>query len=180
MVLEHEVIHYLIKRLGKDRIYPHLDIKYHNLKTFLVPLDSLHPHEGVYSDIVEYVINDILSAGFIKYPIVVDIRTLTILDGHHRYNAFKKLGLKYIPAFLVDYAEDYISVYPLRKEIAVSKTLIIETALRKITYPPKTSRHVYIGFTILPTYTSIKAIEKLESKNVQQDPTLPVLQIEIN
>jgi hypothetical protein len=39
---------------------------------------------------------------------------------------------------------------------------------------------VYIGFTILPTYTSIKAIEKLESKNVQQDLTLPVLQIEIN
>ena len=153
MVVEQYLLHYLISRFGRDRLYPHLDPKRHSLKTFLVPIDALHPHEDVYSDLVRIVKEDLLISGYVKYPIVVDVRTLTILDGHHRYNAFRRLGLRYIPAFLVDYAEDYVDVYPLRKDIPVSKVSIVSTALSGAVYPPKTSRHVYIGIAPQPTYT---------------------------
>jgi len=77
----------------------------------------------------------LLLSSYVKYPIIVDVRTLTTLDGHNRYNASKRLGLRCMPAFLVDYTEDYVDVYPLKKDIPVSKVSIISVALKGIVYP---------------------------------------------
>jgi hypothetical protein len=176
MVVEYEVVYFLVSRFGRDRLVDSLDPCRYSLKTFLVPIEILHPHESVLNDIVDYIMRDLLSTGFLKYPIVVDARTLVVLDGHHRLEVLKSLGLRYIPAFLIDYAEDYVTVYPLRKEIPVSKTLIIDTALRNSLYPPKTSKHVYIGFSIQPTYIPLEVLKALSQNSfAERSYPLPIL-----
>lgn len=159
------LLSFLILKLGRDRLHQNIDPYKDCLKTFIMPINILHPHEGVIEGYIDYIAEDIRSSNYIKYPIVVDARTLIILDGHHRVEVFKRLGIQYIPAFLVDYIQDYIDVYPLRKEIPISKSAIIEMALfKKSLYPPKTSKHVYHGFTILPVYMPLSTLKTLSNE----------------
>ncbi len=72
-------------------------------------IDKLKPHEAVIDSLVEQLLQDIKQRGLI-YPIIVDKNTFTILDGHHRTEVFRRLGLKKIPAILIDYKQDYVSV----------------------------------------------------------------------
>jgi ParB-like chromosome segregation protein Spo0J len=45
-------------------------------------------------------IKEIKKDGFINNPIIVDRNTRIILDGHHRFNAIKFLGLALSPVYL--------------------------------------------------------------------------------
>ena len=42
----------------------------------------------------------ILNLGFWTIPIAVEYSTFSIMDGHHRFNAAKKMGLKRVPCYL--------------------------------------------------------------------------------
>ena len=161
MASDHELIHFLISRLGRDRLYEYIDPYRDSFKVYIAPISILHPHEAVNENHLNLVMRELITCRYIKYPIVVDARTLTILDGHHRVEAFKKLGVDFIPIFLIDYAQDYVEVYPLRKEIPVSKIGVLDKAVfKKSLYPPKTTRHVYYGFTVPPTYIQLSILEK--------------------
>ena len=70
---------------------------------------ELIPHEDVIMDLVQYNIHKIRNEKRIS-PIIVDKSRLIILDGHHRYHAFLKLGIKDMPAILVDYNSELISI----------------------------------------------------------------------
>ena len=83
----------------------------------------------------------ILEDGVIRYPILVDSKTFVILDGHHRVEVARLLGLRYIPALLVDYDDDCISVSSWRDGVIVSKDMVRYYGLRGLLMPPKTSRH---------------------------------------
>ena len=174
MCLDIALINFLLRNLGRDRLYHCIDPYKDSLKTYILPIRVLKPHEAVIESLVNVQIKDILACGYIKYPIVVDARTLTILDGHHRVETLKRLGIGYVPAFLVDYAQDYVDVYPLRKDIPVSKQSILDMAiLKKSVYPPKTSRHVYYGFTILPTFTPIQSLRRISDNSTTQNADAP-------
>ena len=80
------------------------------MKTCIIHYKLLREHEGVFKDKVEFLCELLESNGFLKYPLLVDARTFTILDGHHRFHALRNLGYEYVPVFLVDYAETYINV----------------------------------------------------------------------
>jgi len=73
--------------------------------------------------------------------VVVDRVSFVILDGHHRVLALQRLGCGLIPAYLVDYSDPGIVVWPRRREIPVSKESVIASGLCGRLYPPKTSRH---------------------------------------
>ncbi len=180
MGIDNNLLNFLISRIGRDRLYQYIDPYKDSLKTFIVPIDILKPHEGVIESYIDYIAKDIMASGYIKYPIVVDSRTLTILDGHHRVEILKRLDIEYIPVFLVDYLQDYIDVYPLRKDIPVTKSSIIDMAIfKKSIYPPKTSKHVYHGFTILPIYTPIDILKSLSNK-IHLNPniySIPILKL---
>ncbi len=100
----------LVDIFGRDRLYPNLDLKKLEFKTCVVDISMLFPHEDVDRGIVELIIDDIVENGVVKYPVVVDVRTFIILDGHHRVEALKELGYDYVPVFFVDYAKDYVDV----------------------------------------------------------------------
>ncbi|CAI5744489.1 unnamed protein product [Peronospora destructor] len=72
------------------------------------------------------------------------IKTGAILDGHHRYNVALQLGLKQVPAVLVDYLGDqtiHVDVWPGCGRSQLRKEDVIAMALSPDVFPPKTSHH---------------------------------------
>lgn len=66
----------------------------------LLKLEKLKPHEQIQLGHFKELKKEILSDGFLKEPIIVDINTMVVLDGHHRFNILKKLGYKFVPAWV--------------------------------------------------------------------------------
>ncbi len=108
----------------------------------LVSLDALRPHEEVDEQHLQELMKQVVSEGVLRYPVVVDMKTMTILNGHHRVEILKQLGKKYIPALLVDYDNDCIQVMSWRPEWIVTKEFIRKVALAGMRLPPRTSRHI--------------------------------------
>jgi len=75
--------------------------------------------------------------------ILVDIHTNVIIDGHHRYQLFKKLKVKYIEVSYIDYLKcDNIIVNP--NNDTLTKEDVIRIGLSDQLYPPKTTQHMII------------------------------------
>jgi len=109
----------------------------------IVDISELKPHEEIYIEHVHRLLRDILDKGYIERPILVDINSMTILDGHHRVVALKYLNRGRIPVILIDYLNDNIvKVYSWRNGYIVTKYDVLYRAKTGLLYPPKTSRHV--------------------------------------
>jgi hypothetical protein len=103
---------------------------------------ELRPHEKTSQKNLAAVKQKILTRGYIKNPVVVDKSHNIILDGHHRVKALSELGYKKIPVLLVDYQGGKIIVVSRRKQIKISKQLIIKKVLSGSLFPYKTSKHL--------------------------------------
>lgn len=78
----------------------------------------------------------------------VDKNHLIVLDGHHRLNSCKQLGLSKIPCVFVDYLHDSkIRVTTRRKEYKITKEDVINMALSTKVFPNKTTKH-YIPYRV--------------------------------
>ena len=123
----------------------------------LIPIEELLEHEEVVEDHVQLLIMLILKDGMLHYPILVEMRHKVILDGHHRFNALKRLGAAYVPALLINYSSPAIKVLSWRPEVKVTKELVIRAALSRRKLPPKTSWHVLIGYRVPLKHLLIKS-----------------------
>jgi hypothetical protein len=73
-------------------------------------------------------------------PVVLDRAHHLVMDGQHRMEVARRLGLKVIPAILFDYAE--VEVWSLRpKTHTVTADEITARALSGDIYPYKTAKH---------------------------------------
>jgi hypothetical protein len=81
------------------------------LKIALVETDKLYIHEEIIPEILARLVEKIKSDGVWTDPIIVDEKTMVVLDGMHRVAAAKELGFKYIPTCLVDYDNPNIGLY---------------------------------------------------------------------
>lgn len=113
------------------------------MKLEKVPLEKLKPHEEFTEGRLAAVMRDLKKGGVLWFPILVDEKDFIILDGHHRTEAFKRMGMKTILCRLVDYDDPKIKVYPRRKEIPITKDIVRAKALAGEVFPHKTTRHVY-------------------------------------
>ncbi len=66
----------------------------------IVDISLIKQHEQIRKAHLKEIKAQIEADGFIDDPIIVDKNTMIILDGHHRFNALKLLGLHAIPVFL--------------------------------------------------------------------------------
>ncbi|CAH0478365.1 unnamed protein product [Peronospora belbahrii] len=111
----------------------------------LVDIQWLKPHEQIVSwERVNALKTATLSWDAYTEPLLVDIKTGAILDGHHRYNVALQLRLKQVPAVLVDYLGDQtirVDVWPGCGRSQLTKEEVIAMALSPDVFPPKTSRH---------------------------------------
>jgi len=109
----------------------------------VVELRRLHGHEQIRPALLKELTDLIRRDGFLKRPILVADRDFVILDGHHRVEAVRSLGCTKIPAYLVDYESDIVSLgtWPEATVAVVSKEEVIRRGLTKDLFPPKTTRH---------------------------------------
>lgn len=111
----------------------------------LVPVNALKQHEHIVDENLLRIQHELKRDGMIKDPIIADKRTMVILDGHHRYNALRRMGYKYIPVYLVDYNSDHITVEAWRSGEHVTKAEVVRAGLTANLLPAKTSRHIVPG-----------------------------------
>jgi len=105
-----------------------------------IDLRKLNPHEEIIEENLKEVLNSLKLEKKLKEPILVDKETKVILDGHHRVQAFKILGIKEIDCKLLDYTSEEIEVTS-RRANKITKEKVIEKGLSNNLFPPKTSKH---------------------------------------
>ncbi len=138
------------------------------LKT--VKISSLLPHESVIEQRVEEIMRDIEENG-LRFPIIVDRNNRIIIDGHHRVEAFRRLGLSRIPALLVDYLDDEIElkrwyyVYSRREE---SIDLYYSNSLEIVTKVVRRIVHNLRPGPIETVIKTIRSITKIYHDNLQE------------
>jgi len=78
----------------------------------------------------------------------VDYSTLVILDGHHRFKVLSAIEAERAPVFLVDYRSDKVLVGSWKRNVKVSKEIVLEAGLKGRKLPYKTSRHILVDVKI--------------------------------
>jgi hypothetical protein len=104
---------------------------------------KLKQHELTNRQHVRDLAKNIQFTGRLKHPIIVDKKSLVVLDGHHRLAALQQLHMKQIPVILVNYFSKQIKVYWRNSSFdnAGIKQRVIKQALIKRPFPYKTTRH---------------------------------------
>ena len=80
------------------------------LKISIVDIDRLHHHEELVPGFLSQLAQEIERDGYLKHPVIVDERTLVVLDGTHRVEALKTLGCKRVVVCLIDYEDPRVSL----------------------------------------------------------------------
>ena len=115
------------------------------MKVELVPVETLLPHEQVEDKQVDKLERMTLRWKAYTKPLLVDRKTGTILDGHHRAEVAQRMELQCLPCVLVDYLGDdrvTLTVWPNCGRDTLEKKEVVEAALAGELFPPKTSRHL--------------------------------------
>lgn len=108
----------------------------------ILPMSILRPHESIDPKLVNELMEDIRLRGHLRKPILVDLETLIIIDGHHRVEALRRLGCRKVPCLLVDYRSPRITALRWKGGEKLSKSLILKASLSGDLMPPKTTRHI--------------------------------------
>jgi len=110
----------------------------------LLDPQELHAHEEVEEERVERLVSRIHARGVFFPPLLVDEATGVILDGHHRFEASKRLGFARIPCYCVDYLnDDNVRLESWGDDVVFTKQDVIDMGLSDSLFPLKTTRHIY-------------------------------------
>jgi L-serine kinase (ADP) len=108
----------------------------------LVPIAKLLAHEMYEEENVVDLVAEIEHTGVFADPIWVARDSLVILNGHHRVEALRRLGVAQVPAWLLDYHTDVVSLEPWRPGLPITKLEVERRAQDGKLFPPKTTRHL--------------------------------------
>ena len=107
----------------------------------LVSVSSLK-HIGRFSaKRARWLANKIKKEGVWRVPLALDDEHNLVLDGQHRMEAAKLLGLNHVPAIRYSYAK--LNIRSLRKNYFFNWEIVSERALRGDIYPYKTVKHYF-------------------------------------
>jgi hypothetical protein len=81
-----------------------------NLEIKLEAVDHLVVHEKILENYLSRLIVELKSDKCLMHPVVVDRKSLVVLDGMHRMAAARELGWRVIPVCLLDYNNSNVSV----------------------------------------------------------------------
>ena len=125
----------------------------------LVDVARLKSHEEIRPELLENLVQEIKTDGYLRKPVLVEDRYFVILDGHHRFEALKKLGCKRIPCYVVDYFDEaiYLTTWPGARHTNVKKEDVLKMAADGKLYPPKTTRHI-VGIELKETKVNLSEL----------------------
>jgi hypothetical protein len=107
----------------------------------LVDTERLKPTELVHEDRVRALMAKIRKCGVWRVPILVEATVHAIMDGHHRWTAAHRLGLRRIPAVVLAYGDPRLTLTSWNGE-AYTPDDVIEAARSGRTMPQKSTRHI--------------------------------------
>jgi hypothetical protein len=111
-----------------------------SIEIHLIEVDRLIHIEGFSRKRVTLLANKIRHKGEWTRPVCLEREYYLVMDGQHRMEAAKQLGLRLIPAILFGY--DEVEVWSLRPgKWSVSGEKIVRRALSGDIYPYKTAKH---------------------------------------
>ncbi len=97
-------------------------------------LEELKIHEEIIEQSLERLVSRIQREKVLRNPIIVDASSKTVIDGNHRVEALRRLGVKYAPVQLIEYNSPSITVgrwfRVFRFDNAVSLRKALERVLR--------------------------------------------------
>ncbi len=108
----------------------------------LVPIHDLKTHEVAEPDRVRRVVRQMRSTGVVKKAIIVDSKSMVVLDGAHRLSALQILGCLRAPAWLIDYSDEDVVVLSKDRKSQFPKGSVVKAATQGPKLPPKTTRHM--------------------------------------
>ena len=108
----------------------------------LVAINKLRAHEQVSPQRLAEVMGLIKKQGMIVNPIVIDRKYKIILDGHHRVESLRRLNCLLAPVMEVDYFSNQVRVRTRRKNILISKEIVVRQVVNNHIFPNKTTRHL--------------------------------------
>ncbi len=143
----------------------------------LVPVESLFPHEEVDEADVDLLVHQIRAQGIVREPIWVTEADGVILNGHHRYAALRKLDVRRVPAWAVDYPDPAMEVGRWNAGPPFDKAEVVRRAREGPLFPPKTTRHVWRGPAPAPHPTTLAELQADDpesgSLSVRREPARP-------
>jgi len=122
-------------------------------KLELIEPDKLHSHEAVDPDQIRRIVEMMTRNGTFHPPLLVDSKTMVVLDGHHRLWASREMECERIPCYCVDYLTDAsIVLESWRPDVTLTKRQVIDMGVSDEVFPHKTTRHRYaIPDSVEPT-----------------------------
>lgn len=119
----------------------------------IVPIEFLRQHEHTDKKHLDDVRKSILKEG-LNFPIIADKKTKLVLDGHHRLNALKGLGVRNIPVVYVDYFDERIVLDSWMGQKLTKEEVLASAASEKL-FPIKTTKHMFLSDNGLRHISSI-------------------------
>jgi hypothetical protein len=104
-----------------------------------VDVQRLRHIEGFSRKRVDWLAEKILAEGVWTKPVALDQEHDLVLDGQHRMETAKRLGLKWVPAVRYDYA--VVELWSLRPAHQFDWVQVTQRALADKPYPYKTVKH---------------------------------------
>ena len=105
----------------------------------LIDVQQLKHIENFSRKKVLWLRDKILNDGVWTIPIKIESTKCLVLDGQHRMEVAKMIGLSRIPSIKYNYVD--VEIWSLRKNHVVSHEMVMDRSLKGDIYPYKTVKH---------------------------------------
>ena len=108
----------------------------------LLEIDKIRPteqHSSAYADALS---TEVKITGVWTHPLLVDSKEYALMDGHNRFSAAKRLGLKTVPVILLDYEDPAVQLQSWRPGHTFKPEDVWRAARTGELLLPKSTRHV--------------------------------------
>ncbi len=107
----------------------------------LVPIATLRDHEEVDPEGVDRLVTELREEGRVLDPLWVSEGSFVILNGHHRFQALRRLGAERAPAWVIDYEDPRVHLERWQPDPPIAKAEVVARAIERRPFPPTTTRH---------------------------------------
>ncbi|WBA57171.1 ParB N-terminal domain-containing protein [Providencia sp. 21OH12SH02B-Prov] len=108
----------------------------------LVNIDNIQITEEHIPERVEWLIEKIKAEALWRVPLLLEENSYAIMDGHHRFEVAKKLGLRRVPAVMLNYNLPSVQVISWREDFVINKSIVQSYIKDKKVFPHKTTKHI--------------------------------------
>ncbi|MEM2009586.1 MAG: ParB N-terminal domain-containing protein [Thermosphaera sp.] len=152
--------------------YFEIKTKHLTLKITLEEVSKLHIHEEIIPEMYEKLVEKIKQDGFFKDPVIVDEKTLVVLDGMHRVAAAQTLRFPYMPVCLIDYDNPEVKLKSWCRAVVKASGKIDEvlSAIREVGLEVDGLNDISVAFDLLKSRKIIVAVVDGKSLFVVKSP----------